>query len=148
MAETAARADVFARVSPAQKLQIVRALQAAGRTVAMTGDGINDSPALKAADVGIAIGWEGAEAAREIADIVLQTQELAAIARAIETGRATYDNIRTATRYLLGTNLSEILFVLAATAAGSAEPLTPFQLLWINLVSDVLPGIGLACEPP
>jgi Ca2+-transporting ATPase len=103
---------------------------------------------MKAADVGIAMGWSGAEAAREVADVVLQSDDLMAIAVAIERGRATYTNVRKAVRYLLGTNLSEIAVVLAATSAGFAEPLTPIQLLWINLVSDVLPGLGLAFEPP
>ena len=146
---TVRRAHVFARVSPTQKLQLVRALQASGERVAMTGDGINDSPALKAADVGIAMGGEASsEAAREIADVVLQTNDLAALAVAVERGRTTYVNVRKSIRYLLATNLSEILVVLGATAAGFGEPLTAMQLLWINLVSDVLPGLGLACEPP
>ena len=148
LAEVAQRVQVFARVSPADKLAIVRALQGSGVVVAMTGDGINDSPAMKAADVGIAMGWSGAEAAREVADVVLQTDDLMAIAVAIERGRATYTNVRKAVRYLLGTNLSELAVVLAATSAGFGDPLTPIQLLWINMVSDVLPGLGLAFEPP
>jgi Ca2+-transporting ATPase len=143
------RAHVFARVSPAQKLLIVRALQDAGERVAMTGDGINDSPALKAADVGVAMGGNtSSEAAREVADVVLQTDDLAALAIAVERGRTTYVNVRKSIRYLLATNLSEILVVLGATLAGFSEPLTAMQLLWINLVGDVLPGLGLACEPP
>lgn len=148
LAATARRAHVFARVSPAQKLQVVRALQQAGEVVAMTGDGINDSPALKTADVGIAVGGEGAsEAAREVADVVLQTDDLMALAVAVERGRTTYTNVRKSIRYLLATNLSEIVVVLGATAAGFGEPLTAIQLLWINLISDVLPGLGLAFEP-
>jgi Ca2+-transporting ATPase len=143
------RAHVFARVSPAQKLLIVRALQDAGERVAMTGDGINDSPALKAADVGVAMGGNtSSEAAREVADVVLQTDDLAALAIAVERGRTTYVNVRKSIRYLLATNLSEILVVLGATLAGFSEPVTEMQLLWINLVGDVLPGLGLACEPP
>ncbi len=144
----ARRARVFARVSPAEKLHIIRALQAAGERVAMTGDGINDSPALKAADVGLAMGGTASsEAAREVADVVLQTDDLAALAVAVERGRTTYVNVRKSIRYLLATNLSEIIVVLGATAAGFGEPLTAMQLLWINLVSDVLPGLGLAYEP-
>ena len=148
LAEAARRAHAFARVSPAQKLQIVRAFQHAGMVVAMTGDGVNDSPALKAADVGVALGRGGTEAAREVADVVLNTDDLMALVVAVERGRTTYTNIRKAIHYLLSTNLSEILVVLAATSAGVGEALSPMQLLWINLISDVLPGIGLACEPP
>ncbi|HYZ31254.1 MAG TPA: HAD-IC family P-type ATPase [Crenalkalicoccus sp.] len=148
VAAVARRAHVLARVSPAQKLQVILALQEAGLVVAMIGDGINDSPALKAADVGIAMGRDGTEAAREVADVVLQTDDLATLAVAIERGRATYGNVRRSIRYLLGTNLSEIGVVLAGTAAGIAEPLSVAQLLWINLVTDILPGLGLALEPP
>ncbi|MDQ2805092.1 MAG: HAD-IC family P-type ATPase, partial [Pseudomonadota bacterium] len=144
----ARRADAFARVSPAQKLAIIRALQASGSLVVMVGDGFNDTPALKAADVGIAMGAHGAEAAREAAGVVLVSDQLGTLADAIERGRATRADVRRAMRYLLGTNLSEILVVLAGTAVGVSQPLTPLQLLWINLISDVLPGIGLACEPP
>ena len=149
LAASAKRAHVFARVSPAQKLHIIRALQAAGERVAMAGDGINDSPALKAADVGVAMGGTASsEAAREAGDVVLPTDDLAKLAVAVERGRATYVNVRKSIRYLLATNLSEILVVLGATSAGFGEPLTVMQLLWINLVSDVLPGLGLAFEPP
>ncbi len=149
LAAAARRAHVFARVSPAQKLLLVRALQAAGERVAMTGDGINDSPALKAADVGVAMGGAASsEAAREVADVVLQTDDLATLAVAVERGRTTYVNVRKSIRYMLATNLSEIVVVLGATLAGFAEPLTAMQLLWINLVGDILPGLGLAFEPP
>jgi Ca2+-transporting ATPase len=141
------RAHVLARVSPAQKLLAVRALQRGGAVVAMVGDGINDSPALKASDVGVAMGREGTEAAREVANVVLQSDDLMSLVHAIERGRATSTNIRRSIRYLLGTNLSEIAVMLAGTAAGFNEPLSVAQLLWINLVSDILPGIGLALEP-
>ncbi|HET9018032.1 MAG TPA: HAD-IC family P-type ATPase, partial [Acetobacteraceae bacterium] len=147
LAAAARCSDVFARVTPSQKLRVVQALQRAGVTVAMVGDGLNDGPALKAADVGIAMGREGAEAAREVADIVLQDDGLSSVVSGMRLGRAARDNVRRAARYLLGTNLSEIALVLTATAAGVAVPLAPLQLLWINLVSDVLPGIALTGEP-
>jgi P-type Ca2+ transporter type 2C len=148
LALAARRAHAFARISPAQKLRIVRALQNSGAVVAMFGDGINDSPALRAADVGIAIGRDGTAAAREVADVFFATEDLAALPIAIERGRATYENIRRAIHYVLSTNGSEIALMLAGTAAGAGEMLAPMQLLWINLVSDVLPAIGLALEPP
>ncbi|HKD29297.1 MAG TPA: HAD-IC family P-type ATPase [Xanthobacteraceae bacterium] len=144
----ARRVHAFARISPGQKLRVVRALQDSGAVVAMFGDGINDSPALRAADVGIAIGRDGAAAAREVADVFFATEDLAALPVAIERGRTTYENVRRAIHYVLSTNGSEVALMLAGTAAGMGEMLTPMQLLWINLVSDVLPAIGLALEPP
>jgi Ca2+-transporting ATPase len=144
----ARRAHAFARISPSQKLRVVRALQDTGAVVAMLGDGINDSPALRAAHVGIAIGRDGSAAAREVADIFFATDDLAVLPMAIERGRATYANVRRAIHYILSTNGSEIALMLAGSAVGMGEMLTPMQLLWVNLVSDVLPAIGLSLEPP
>jgi len=147
LAALAPQADVFARVSPANKLEIVRALQAAGQIVAMTGDGINDGPALRAAEIGIAMGGGGTDVAREVAAIVLADDDLSGILEAIRLGRATYANIRKVLRYLVGTNASETMVMLGAALAGLAEPLTPIQLLWLNLISDPLPALALGLEP-
>jgi Ca2+-transporting ATPase len=141
-------ARVFARVAPGQKLQLVKMLQRSGHVVAMVGDGVNDTPPLRAADIGIALGRSGVEAARRIADVVLLEDNLASIAGAVARGRAVSINIRKAIRYLLATNLSEIILILAAAAAGRAQPLSPMQLLWINLLTDVLPALGLATDAP
>jgi Ca2+-transporting ATPase len=141
------RTHIFARVSPAHKLQIVRALQAAGHTVAMTGDGINDSPALKAADVGVAMGRSGTNAAREVADVILQDDDLSTMIGGIEGGRAIYDDIKKAVRFILATNLSEILLTATGIATGIGETLTPMQLLWINLMTDIAPELALAVQP-
>src|SRR5207302_10509826 len=130
---------VFARVAPGQKLQLVRKLQHSGLVVAMIGDGVNDTPPLRAADIGIALGRSGVDAARGIADVVLLEDDLASLPNAVERGRTVAVNIRQAIRYLVATNLSEIIFMLVAAAAGRAHPLSPIQLLWINLLTDVLP---------
>ncbi|MBR0683032.1 cation-transporting P-type ATPase [Roseomonas eburnea] len=148
LAALAPQADVFARVSPANKLQIVRALQASGQIVAMTGDGINDGPALRAAEIGIAMGGGGTDVAREVADIVLATDELGGLLEAVALGRATYANIRKVLRYLVGTNASETMLMLGAAIAGLPEPLNPMQLLWLNLISDPLPALALGLEAP
>jgi Ca2+-transporting ATPase len=148
MKALAGRVHVFARVSPAHKLQIVQALQAAGRVVAMTGDGINDGPALKAADIGIAMGHTGTDVAREVADVVLEDDNLETMIIAISQGRTIYNNIRKSVRFLLATNMSEIIVMFTALAAGLGQPLTVMQLLWINLLSDIFPALALALEPP
>ncbi|MBF0457941.1 MAG: cation-transporting P-type ATPase [Nitrospirae bacterium] len=140
--------NVFARVSPAQKLQIVRALQRAGRVTAMTGDGINDGPALKAANIGIAMGRTGTDVSREIADIILEDDNLETMIIAVSHGRAIYANIRKSVHYLLSTNMSEIMVMLISIAAGFGHPISAMQLLWINLISDIFPGIALSLEQP
>ena len=146
--DISAHAQVFARVSPANKLQIVQALQRSGKVVAMTGDGVNDSPALKAADIGIAMGTSGTDAARGVADMVLENDDLQTMLVAIGEGRTIYRNIRKSLHFLLSTNFSEIIVMFAALAAGLGQPLNAMQLLWINLISDVLPGLALALEEP
>lgn len=142
------KVHVFARVSPAHKLQIVQALQRAGRVVAMTGDGINDGPALKAADIGIAMGHTGTDVAREVADVVLEDDHLETMIIAVQHGRTIYNNIRKSVRFLLATNISEIMVMFIAMTGGLGRPLNSMQLLWINLISDVFPGLALALEPP
>ena len=140
--------DVFARVSPADKYQIVRALQATGAVVAMTGDGINDAAALRAADIGVAMGARGTDIARDVADVVLLDDDFAGLVHAVAQGRAIHGNITKSLRFLLSTNFSEILVTLACLGVGRVSPLSPVQLLWINLLSDVLPALALAVEPP
>ncbi|MFZ1414554.1 MAG: HAD-IC family P-type ATPase [Defluviicoccus sp.] len=143
----AQRAHVFSRVTPSHKLQIVQALQRANLVVAMTGDGINDGPALRAANIGIAIGRSGTEVARDVADVVLADDDPKSIATAIARGRVIFANVRKALRFLLATNMTEIMVAGLGTGAGLGSPLTPMQLLWINLLSDVVPALGLALEP-
>jgi len=140
--------NVFSRVSPAHKLQIVQALQSTGKVVAMTGDGINDGPALKTADIGIAMGHTGTDVAREVADVILEDDNLETMIVAISQGRTIYNNIRKSVHFLLSTNLSEIMVMFSGIALNIGQPLTPIQLLWINLISDIAPGLALALEPP
>jgi Ca2+-transporting ATPase len=138
---------IFARVQPEQKLAIVRALQEGGDVVAMTGDGVNDAAALRAADVGVAMGQSGTELARELADVVLSTDDFARFVDAVEEGRLVRCNVQRVLHYLLATNASEVWTVGGSVALGLASPLTPLQLLWLNLISDVGPAVGLATEP-
>jgi magnesium-transporting ATPase (P-type) len=140
--------DVFARTSPEHKLRIVTALQANDEVVAMTGDGVNDAPALKRADVGVAMGIKGTEATKEAAEIVLADDNFASIERAVEEGRTIYDNIRKAIAFILPTNGAEALVVLVAVVLGLTLPLTPVQILWINMVSAVTLALALGFEPP
>ncbi len=142
------KVHVFARVSPAFKLEIVRAIQRKGGVVAMTGDGINDGPALKAADIGIAMGQGGTDLAREVADMVLEEDNLETVIIAVRDGRTIHNNIRKTLRFLLATNFSEIAVMLIAVASGLPSPLNAMQLLWINLLSDIFPGLALAMEQP
>ncbi len=145
--EAVARTPVFARTNPAHKLRIVQALQADGAVVAMTGDGVNDAPALKQADIGIAMGQKGTEAAKEAAEMVLLDDNFASIVSAVHEGRTVYDNIRKVASWTLPTNGGEALTVIAAILFNLTMPMTAVQILWINLITSVTLGLALAFEP-
>jgi magnesium-transporting ATPase (P-type) len=139
--------SVFARTSPEHKLRLVTALQSHGLSVAMTGDGVNDAPALKRADAGIAMGLKGSEAAKEAADLVLADDNFASIAAAVREGRTVYDNLKKVISWTLPTNAGESMVVVLALLLGFALPVTAVQILWINLITAITLGLALAFEP-
>ncbi|MDP2892165.1 MAG: cation-translocating P-type ATPase [Bacillota bacterium] len=140
--------SVYARVSPKHKLRIIRALKKRGNIIAMTGDGVNDAPALREADIGVAMGKNGTDCAKEASSMVLLDDNFATIVAAVEEGRTIYDNIRKSLRYLLSCNFGEIFMMGVAAIFGMAVPLIPIQILWINLVTDGFPAIALGLDPP
>lgn len=147
LATAVVETDVFARTSPQHKLRLVMALQSLGMTVAMTGDGVNDAPALKRADAGIAMGMKGSEAAKEAAELVLADDNFATIVAAVREGRTVYDNIKKVISWLLPTSAGEATTIIVALLFGMTLPITPIQILWINLITAVTLGIALAFEP-
>ena len=148
LAEVVTQVDVFARVNPEHKLRLVKALQANGEVVAMTGDGVNDAPALKRADIGVAMGIKGTEAAKEAAEMVLTDDNFASITHAVEEGRTVYENIKKAVAFILPTNAGEAGIIIAAIIFGRALPITPVQILWINMITAVTLALSLAFESP
>ncbi len=148
LAEIVADTVVFARASPEHKLRLVKAMQARGEVVAMTGDGVNDAPALKRADVGVAMGLKGTEAAKEAAEMVLADDNFASVAAAVEEGRTVYDNLRKSIVYILPTNIGQAAIVLFAVLFGLTMPITPVQILWVNMITAVTLALSLAFERP
>ena len=148
LAEVVPRTKVFAQLLPHHKFDIVKSLKEQGEVVVMTGDGVNDAPAVKEADIGIAMGKIGTDVTREAASLVLSDDNFATIVAAVEEGRGTYQNIRRSLQYLLGTNAGEVILMLGAVFLGLPLPLLPLQLLWINLIGDGLPAIALSVTPP
>ncbi|WP_343210548.1 calcium-translocating P-type ATPase, PMCA-type [Anaerolentibacter hominis] len=146
--ETIKNYRVFARVSPENKVQIVKALQQRGEIVAMTGDGINDAPALRGADIGCAMGKNGTDVAKNAADMVLLDDNFSTIVAAVKEGRGIYDNIQKAVHFLLSSNIGEIITIFTAILMGLPSPLVAVQLLWVNLVTDSLPAVALGVDPP
>jgi Ca2+-transporting ATPase len=147
LAQVVAKVDIFARVEPKHKLRIVRALQDQDEVVAVTGDGVNDAPALRAADIGIAMGKRGTDVAKEAADMVLADDNFVSIAAAVEEGRITFSNVRKVVFFLFSANGAEVLTILVALLFGWPLPLIAAQILWLNLVTDTLPVVALAFEP-
>lgn len=142
------RYSVFARVSPEHKVRIVKAFRKTGAVVAMTGDGVNDAPALKNADIGISMGLNGTDVAKNASDMILTDDNFCTIVEAVKQGRNIFDNIKKAIHFLIATNVGEIVTIFVGLLLGLKSPLLAIQLLWINLVTDSLPAIALGLEPP